>query len=213
MMSATVMPLMRWPTVPCTTAAPAAWKRKKASTIVSRPNDDPLASPHSPKMPSRIANAWPVRPVACVARLRSPVRHQITARAMRPPSSGKAGTMLNRNSSALMKPSQPISASAGLVVTPSRASARSLKRWPLATTAPAPTQSPEERERDGRSRDRDLQLLARALGLAPHLRQPAEEPQVDARDRDSQSARRERVPELVQDQRGEVAEGARDRDR
>src|SRR5208283_1712099 len=57
------------------------------------------------------------------------------------------------------------------------------------------------------------EFLARALRLAPHLGQPAEEPQVDPGNRDAQSARLQRVPELVQDERGEVAERACDRDR
>src|SRR5205807_8505144 len=52
----------------------------------------------------------------------------------------------------------------------------------------------------------------RRLRLAPHLREPAEEPKVDARYRDAQAPRRERVAELVQDQRREVPERAGDGD-
>ncbi len=168
----------------------------------------PVAKIHSPSSPTTSAKPWPERPVARVARLRSPVRHQISARAIRPPSSGNAGTMLKTNSIALMKPSQPISASAGVVVKPSRVSATSVKRALLATAVPAARQSGEQRERHRRPGRRDLQLLARGLRLAAHLREAAEEPQVDAGDRDPQAARGQRVAELVQDQRGEVPERA-----
>ena len=45
----------------------------------------------------------PRRAAKRVARLRSPVRHQAIARAMRPPSSGKPGIRLNTSTTALMK--------------------------------------------------------------------------------------------------------------
>ena len=59
-------------------------------------------------------------------------------------------------------------------------------------------------ERHGGSGRRDLEFLARGLRFARVLGHPAEEPQVDAQDRDAQATRDERVPELVQDQGAEV---------
>ncbi len=142
MMSATVMFWMRRPSAPCSTAAPADWYRKNASTIVISPSEDSaLANTHSPNSPTTSANTCPERPAACVARLRSPVRHHTSARAMRPPSSGNAGTTLNRNSAALMKPSQPSSASAGVVFRPPRVSATSETVPLLASTAIVARQS------------------------------------------------------------------------
>ncbi len=76
----------------------------------------------------------------------------------------------------------------------------------LAISAAGGHAEAEQDEGHGRAGGRDLELLAGALRLAAHLREAAEEPQVDAGDRDASAARDERVPELVQDQRGEVAE-------
>ena len=71
----------------------------------------------------------------------------------------------------------------------------------------------EQGERHRRARGRDLELLAGRLWLAAHLREAAEEPQVDAGDRDAEAPGHQGVPELVQDQRREVAERPRHRDR
>ena len=151
--------------------------------------------------------------MAWVARLRSPVRHQMIARAIRPPSSGNAGTMLKTNSSALMKPSQPTSASAGVVVKPSRVE-RHVGEALAAREQRAGDHAEDQEYQRHRWPGRGyLQLLPGSLGLAPHLREAPEEPQVDARDRDPETARRERVAELMQDQRGEVPERSRHGDR
>ncbi len=172
-----------------------------------------MANTHSPNRPTINANAWPVRPVACVARLRSPVRHQISARAIRPPSSGNAGTTLNTNSAALMKPSHPSSASAGVVLRLPLESATSETVPLLASRVIAPRHSANSTSVTSGPRRGDLELLAGAGGLASHAREPAEGPQVDADDLDSQPTRHQRVPELVQDERREVAERTGDGDR
>ena len=69
------------------------------------------------KTPTQISsteNAWP-RPAAMrVARNRSPLARQAIARAIRPPSIGKAGIRLNRNTNVLMAASQPNSTRAGV---------------------------------------------------------------------------------------------------
>ena len=71
----------------------------------------------------------------------------------------------------------------------------------------------EQHQRDGGTGDRDLELLAGARRLAPHAREPAERPQVDPHDPDPQPACHQRVPELVQHERREVAERSGDGDR
>ena len=98
-----------------------------------------------------------------------------------------------------MKPSQPISASAGVVLKPSRASATSETVPLLREHGDRAEASGEQGERDRRPRRGDLELLAGARGLAAHVREPAEDPQVDADDRDAKPPRHQRVPELVQD--------------
>ena len=118
---------MRRPIEPWTTAALAAWYRKKASSTVSGPNESPPASPHSPSAPRPSANTCPARPVATVARLRSPVALQIAACAILPPSSGKAGIRLKTSTSVLIVATQLSHTSAGVARTPLRATATSKK--------------------------------------------------------------------------------------
>ena len=65
-------------------------------------------------------------------------------------------------------------------------------------------------QRDDRSGDRHGELGARRARLAAQLRQPAEEPQVDALDLDPLAARDERVAELVDDDDREHARDEHD---
>ncbi len=59
-----------------------------------------------------------------------------------------------------------------------------------------------EDQRGQRAGGCDLELLAGRGGVAAHLREPAEQEQLDSLDLDSLPPRRERVTELVQDKRG-----------
>ena len=89
----------------------------------------------------------------------------------------------------------------------------SMNEWVTQESAsPAPEADREQQEGDGGAGRGDLELLAGRRGLAAHLREAAEEPEVDAGDPDAEPARHERVPELVEDQRDEVAEGRGDGD-
>ena len=106
-----------------------------------------------------------------------------------------------------MKPSQPISASAGVVVKP-RLRQRHVGEVPLLAsryTAPQAAE-PNSSSVTAGPAAAILNSSPAVSRFAAHVREPAEEPQVDARDRDAQPSRHQRVPELVQDQRGEVAE-------
>ena len=132
---------------------------------------------------------------------------------MRPPSRGNAGTMLNTSSAALMKPSQPISASAGVVLKPSR-----VERHVGDAAAAgqqhggAPRQSANSSSVTAGPAAATSNSSPALCGFAAHLREPAEGPQVDPDDLDAQPARDERVSELVQHQRREVAERTGDGD-
>ena len=57
----------------------------------------------TPRPISRYEKTCPMPAAILVARLRSPVRHQAIARAMRPPSSGKAGIRLKTSTSRLIE--------------------------------------------------------------------------------------------------------------
>ena len=70
----------------------------------------------------------------------------------------------------------------------------------------------DEDERHERPGDRDLELRAGRARVARHLRDAAEEPQVDAADLDPLAAGDERVAELVQDERDEEQEHRGDGD-
>ena len=101
------------------------------------------------------------------------------ARAMRPPSSGKAGIRLKTKSPALTSASQPSTASAG-----ARVVAQDERVDEVAGPADehaADAGHDHDQQRDRRSGGADAELLARRLAVAVELRDAAEEPQVDAR--------------------------------
>ena len=183
-----------------------------ASTIVNRPNDSPRASPTSPSAPSASANPCPARPVQRVARLRSPVRHQISAWAIWPPSSGNAGIRLNTSTSALTVATQLSHTSAG-VARMLRAAGRHFGEVPSRRRQPGREGAGDDnRERHQRAGDRHAELHPRRARDLAHARQPAERPQVDAGHRQAVAPRDERVAELVQDHRGEERQHDGDRD-
>ena len=138
-----------------------------------------------------------------VALRRSPVSFQAAARAIRPPSSGNAGTRLNTSSSAFIDTRKDTS-SCGDV----RGAAPSSRGGVQNASGPAsaiPTQRAHDhdRERHQRAGDRDPELLARRVGVAAHLHHAAEEEEVDARHLDAHAPRGQRVAELVQHDRAE----------
>ena len=107
--------------------------------------------------------------------------------------------MLKTNSVALTKPSQPSSASAGVVVKPSRVSATSVKVTPLASAVPAPTQSANSASVTAGPAAATLNSSPALCGLAAHLRRPPKNhrsmPAIGMPSRRGD----ERVAELVQD--------------
>ena len=115
MMSATVMLWMRRPTTPARPPRRPPGRGSRRAGCRS-PRASRRRWPAPTARARRAAAQSPVRrgPVACVARLRSPVRHQIAACAIRPPSSGKAGTRLNTSTSALIVATQLSHTSAGV---------------------------------------------------------------------------------------------------
>ena len=134
---------------------------------------------------------------------------------MRPPSSGKAGTRLNTSSAALMNTSQAKQRHSRSDREAFFASSRALVE---VATGGERERSPPRRcaatsSVSGGPGRGDLEFLAGRLRFARRARHAAEEPQVDAEDRDAQAPRDERVPQLVQDQRGEIAKRADDGDR
>ena len=80
----------------------AAWSRATTSTM--------------PPPISANPSSWPSRAQARVAASASPVSFQTTARAIRPPSSGSAGSRLKTSSTALISASQTSSSSGALEV-------------------------------------------------------------------------------------------------
>ncbi len=75
---------------------------------------EPLSNASTPSPISTHEKTWPSRALKRVPRLRSPVSFQAIARAIRPPSSGKAGTRLKASRNTLTTASQPISATVGV---------------------------------------------------------------------------------------------------
>ena len=214
MMSPTVMCSIRLASSPWTTAWAAAWCRKNASSSVS--TRGPRSVPNRPTRPSRPssrAKAWPARPVISVARLRSPVRHQIDRPGDPPAVEREGGDDVEQQQGAVDE-RQPAHQRER------RGRGRAFADQGRVAEARAAGEQHPEREAEGeqperhqRPGDGHLELLGGALGLAAHVQQPAEEPQVDAHHRDPDPAGGERVAELVQDQREEVPERARDGDR
>ena len=72
---------------------------------------------------------------------RLPVSFQATARAIRPPSSGKAGSRLNTNSAVLISPSQAVSCSSAGPLAPRATGTADWNASAPATASPPPTQA------------------------------------------------------------------------
>ena len=127
--------------------------------------------------------------------VRSPVSFQAAARAIRPPSSGKAGTRLNTSRIRFIgtrNETRPPPACAGGAGeprrVPERVRARERDRAPRASTI-------SERHRG--PGDGDAELGAGRVGVAAHLHHAAEQEEVDPVDLDALAPRGERVAELV----------------
>ena len=156
--------------------------------------------------------AMPMRAAKRVARLRSPVTRQAAARAMRPPSSGKAGTRLNTSRNRFMVTSRETTTSTGDAWALAERRAASQKESPpairsaaavAATTMASVTSGPATATRNsapGRVR------------VAVHAHHAAEQEEVDAGHVDALPARGQRVPQLVQQDRAEERERRHDGD-
>ena len=142
----------------------------------------PVSARNRPKPISSAAKPWPsVAPTRAWPCARSPVIFQIAARAIRPPSSGNAGTRLNTSSSAFIvtrKETSSSAASDGAVAAEPRRRRRSRPSRP----APIPTALPTSTIASVTSGpgDRDAELLAGRVGVPAHLHHAAEEEEVDA---------------------------------
>ena len=91
---------------------------------------------------------------------------------------------------------------------------RSRNRWRRRRRAiPRPAHRIGDHERHHRPGDRDAELDAGRRRVLRHLRDPAEQPQVDARDRDAVADRHHGVAQLVQQDREEEQQGADRRER
>ena len=215
MMSATVTSRISAPTDACIEAWRAAWVRNSPistnhSPLVTSPLP-PNTSATPPAMTSR-PNSCPKRAQARVARFGSPVIRQTIARAIRPPSSGKAGNRLNTSSTSVdqRQPAEQHQRRGG--VQPG------LEQRDVEEVAEAPEGEPgehadrDDQRVDGGSGGGQPELGARGLGLAARAGEAAQRPQVDALDRHPLMAGDERVAELVGDDRGEEQQGAQRRD-
>ena len=149
-------------------------------------------------------------------RLRSPVRHQMIARAIRPPSIGKAGSRLKTRTRRLIDASQASSAT-----TPDTPAAvlNSTQAQHVAEFARAGDRDPDQARDDRRSpgsrpgrrprprtRSRDYRLSRSIRATPPKIQSWMLVIPIPWRSAD------EGVPELVQDDRAEEADGAGDRE-
>ena len=165
---------------------------------------DVRATEHDAADRSRHAEQLARRAQARVARLASPVSLHAIARAMRPPSSGSAGSRLNTSSTALISASQreqherDAGVQAGLEQRDVEEVVEAAERRVRRAMQSAMTSGVDERAGRG-----ERELGARRARLAAGAREAAERPQVDPVDRHALAARDERVPELVRDDRGE----------
>ena len=130
-------------------------------------------------------------------RWRSPVTFQATARAIRPPSSGKAGTRLNTSSSRFIETSSETTTSTGVASAAPESRAASQNESTPGEQDRGGRAEDDEQEGHRRAGDRDAELGARRVGVAAHLHHAAEQEEVDPLDRDPLAAGGERVAELV----------------
>ena len=209
MMSATVMPARRSVNAVCAIAPRAPWASSQpsgenqiASSVAARPTPRSRAGRRRPS--AGTPKPIPMRAAKRVARWRSPVIFHATARAIRPPSSGKAGTRLNTSRNRFMVTSSETTTSDGRRRR-APGQARGVPERVRRRRAGRDRHGgqPDDRQRDERARDRDAELGARRVRVAVHPHHAAEQEQVDARHLDALAPGGERVPELVQQDRGE----------
>ena len=139
-------------------------------------------------------------------------RRQTIARAIRPPSSGNAGTRLNTRISTFISSSQLSDSSTGVICTDAveRDRVRSAGGARRSRGRRPGTASTKQNVASGPA----AAILNSSPGersVAAHLRQAAEQEQLDPLDLDPLAARDQRVAELVHDQRAEEQQHGRDR--
>ena len=145
---------------------------------------------------------WP-----CV---RSPVTFQMIARAIRPPSRGNAGIRLKTSSTMLML-SRKASIATRPPAVPSASNADGVPEVVGAAGDQHAEAGAEDRDHERHQRARRPRPGTRRpgdCGVPRHLRDAAEQPQVDARDRDAVADRHHRVAQLVQQDRQEEQQRA-----
>ena len=147
-----------------------------------------------------------------VAPCRLPVSFHAIARAIRPPSSGNAGTMLSTNSAALASAVKATSTSSSVPESGANVAA-SAEPGRRAIATPAAVKPNVSSSVTAGPANGDAELLAGRLAVAIGAHEAAEEEQVDAADPDPFAAGGERVPELVQHDRAEEQERGDDRRR
>ena len=140
--------------------------------------------------------------------LRLPVRHQAIARAMRPPSSGKAGTRLKTRTSRLMLPSQTTMAAMPEVWVFSWVSA-AWRTWsPPASARPMIAQIATIAAVTSGPATAILNSVAGRVRVPFETCDSAEHPERDRGDLDPVAGRDEGVTQLVQQDRGEEEDRA-----
>ena len=213
MMSAIWTPSMRSLTADCTSALRADCPSRNGKASSQRPvkraarEQHPDAEPGEQHREALAELRRDPRPRAFVARLAPDER----PRAIRPPSSGKAGTRLKGRIRTLISSSQLSDSSTGVIATVA------VERDRVQEPVPADDRQIERQRRRGRRRTsragrrRRPELLAGRARVAADLCDSAEQEQLDPAHTDALPPRGESVGELVHDQRPEEQQDGGDR--